>query len=229
MKRFSPAPAIPDAWQHLFHGAHDPGKVRGVIEVRVHPDVRELEPGEPLKITVVLFNQKTGHKFPTGSAEERLVWLHVEAKDAAGKTYHLPVDKKGFAGEEFTIAAKTLAYQDMGIPLNLPDFQGIERDGVPAGDRIFRLPYLDPQGRMTIMQWNTASQAVDYRLGPRETKIETCTWTLPGDIPAGTLTVTAVLNYQKLPVPVVEFLGVPAEEGEVIEVNRHTTTLTVLP
>jgi hypothetical protein len=223
------APAIPDAWQHLFHGAHDPGKVRGTIEVRVHPDVRELEPGEPLKVTIVLFNQKTGHKFPTGSAEERLVWLHVEAKDAAGTTHHLPVDKKGFAGEEFTIAAKTLAYQDMGIPLNLPDFKGIERDGVPAGDRIFRLPYLDPTGRMTIMQWTTASQAVDYRLGPRETKIETCTWTLPGDMPPGTLTVTAVLNYQKLPIPVVEFLGVPAEEGEVIEVNRHTTSLTVLP
>ncbi|MBP1679153.1 MAG: hypothetical protein H6Q29_1064, partial [Bacteroidetes bacterium] len=223
------APAIPDAWQHLFHGAHDPGKVRGVIEVRVHPDVRELEPGEPLKITVVLFNQKTGHKFPSGSAEERLVWLHVEAKDAAGKTYHLPVDKKGFPGEEYTIAAKTLAYQDLGIPLNLPDFKGIERDGVPEGDRIFRLPYLDPQGRMTIMQWNTASQAFDYRIGPRETKIETCTWTVPGDVPAGPLTVTAVMNYQKLPVPVVEFLGVPAEEGEVIEVNRHTTTVTVLP
>lgn len=82
---------------------------------------------------------------------------------------------------------------------------------------------------MTIMQWNTASQAVDYRFGPRETKIETFTWTLPGDVPAGQLSITAVLNYQKLPVPVVEFLGVPAEEGEVIEVNRHTTFLTVLP
>ena len=36
----------PDIRQHLFHGAHDPGKVRGTVELRIHPDVREVEPGE---------------------------------------------------------------------------------------------------------------------------------------------------------------------------------------
>ena len=222
-------PVVEDAWQHLFHGAHDPGKVRGTIEVRIHPDIRELEPGERVKLTVALFNQKTGHKFPSGSAEERLVWLHVEAADAKGSTYHLPVDKKGFSGEEYTIAANTLAYQDMGVPLNLPDFQGIQRDGVPEGDRIFRLPYLDPQGRMTIMQWNTASQSTDYRIGPRETKLETFTWTIPTACAPGLLTVKATMYYQKLPAPVAEFLGVPMEEAERIEVNTHSTLLTILP
>ncbi|MCK7525401.1 MAG: hypothetical protein MZV64_51240 [Ignavibacteriales bacterium] len=24
----------------LFHGAHDPGKVRGTIELRIHPDIQ---------------------------------------------------------------------------------------------------------------------------------------------------------------------------------------------
>jgi hypothetical protein len=43
------------------------------------------------------------------------------------------------------------------------------------------------------------------------------------------MTVTAVLNYQKLPLPVAEFLRVPLEEAAVVEVNRHSTTLTVLP
>ena len=90
---------------------------------------------------------------------------HVEARDAAGRTWHLPVDAKGFAGEELTIASATaLAYQDMGPVLGDPAFPGLLRDApVPAGDRIFRLPYLDPQGRMTIMQWNTASFGTDYR------------------------------------------------------------------
>ena len=105
--------------------------------------------------------------------------------DAKGTSIISRSTRKGFAGEEYTIAANTLAYQDMGIPLNLPDFKGIQRDGVPVGDRIFRLPYLDPQGRMTIMQWNTASQATDYRIGPRETKLETFTWTVPDDLCAG--------------------------------------------
>ncbi|MCG6913307.1 NapC/NirT family cytochrome c [bacterium BMS3Abin03] len=219
----------PDVWQHLFHGAHDPGKVRGTIELRIHPDIREVEPTEPVKFTIALFNQKTGHKFPTGSVEDRIVWMHVEAVDAAGNVYHLPVDKKGFEGEEYTIGADELAYQDMGIALNDPNFPGVQRDGIPVGDRLFRMAYFDPQGRMTIQQWNTASQGVDYRIGPRETKLETCTFTLPADVTPGQMKITAILNYQKLVKPVADFLGVPEEESQIIEVNEHSTYITVLP
>jgi hypothetical protein len=213
--------------QHLFHGAHDPGKLASAVELRMHPDEREIEWGEAAVIKVQLFNAKAGHKIPTGSVEDRIVWLHVTATDSEGKTYHLPVDEKGFEGEEYTIAAGVLAYQDMGLPLGMPDFEGIERDGVPAGDRIFRMPYFDPQGRMTIMQWNTRSLGVDYRIGPRETKIETFTWELPDDIAEGRVEFTAVLNYQKLVKPVADFLKVPADESEIIEINRATTYIEV--
>lgn len=218
----------PDARQHLFHGAHDPGKVKGTIEVRIHPDTREAEPGDKVKFTVALFNQKTGHKFPTGSVEDRIVWLHVEAMDSKGNIYHLKVDKKGFEGEEYTIGSDILAYQDMGIALNDPSFPGVQRDGIPLGDRIFRMPYLDPQGRMTIQQWNTKSFGVDYRLGPRETKMETFTFLIPDTLPPGILKVTATLNYQKLVKPVADFLKVPEDESEIIKVNDHFTTLTIL-
>ncbi len=219
----------PDARQHLFHGAHDPGKIKGTVELRIHPDIREAEPGEKVKFTIALFNQKTGHKFPTGSVEDRIVWMHVEAVDVKGKVYHLPVDRKGFEGEEYTIGSDVLAYQDMGIALNDPNFKGVQRDGIPLGDRIFRMPYFDPQGRMTIQQWNTKSLGVDYRFAPRETKIETCTFNLPFDIAPGELKVIAVLNYQKLVKPVADFMNVPAEEAEVIKVNEHSTTITILP
>jgi hypothetical protein len=215
------------AW-HLFHGAHDPGIVRGTVELRIHPEIEEAEPGDQIKFFVALFNQKTGHKFPTGSAEERMLWLHVEATDSKGKVYHLKVDRKGFEGEDYTIASDVLAYQDMGVPLNIPDFKGIKRDGIPSGDRIFRMPYLDPQGRMTIQQWYTSSFGPDYRFGPRETKTETFTWTLPDEIEIGRLKVKAVLNYQKLPYTVAEFLGVPKEEAEIIEVNFHETFIEIV-
>jgi hypothetical protein len=217
----------PDIRQHLFHGAHDPGKIAGTIELRIHPDLREAEPGDKVKFTVALFNQKTGHKFPTGSVEDRIVWLHVDAAAANGKVYHIPVDKKGFAGEEFTIGSDVLAYQDMGIALGKPDFAGVRREDVPIGDRIFRMPYFDPQGRMTIQQWNTKSLGVDYRIGPRETKMETFTFTIPDDIVEGDLTVTAVLNYRKLVKPVADFLKVPADETEIIKVNSHSTTIEI--
>ena len=213
--------------QHLFHGAHDPGKLNGAIELRMNPLEREIPYDAAAVVNVQLFNGKCGHKVPTGSVEDRIMWLDVTATDSAGRTWHLPVDAKGFEGEEYTIAADVLAYQDMGIGKNIPNFKGVQRDGVPVGDRIFRMPYFDPQGRMTIQQWNTKSLGVDYRIGPRETKVETFTWEIPEDIALGKVTFQAVLNYQKLIGPVAEFLNVPAEEAEPQIINTATTWIEV--
>lgn len=218
-----------DARLHLFHGAHDPGKVRGTVEIRIEPDIREAEPGETVKFTVALYNAKTGHKFPTGSVEDRILWLNVEATDSKGKVYHLSVDKKGFEGEEYTISGDYLAYQDMGIPKKTSDFKGVQRDGIPSGNRIFRMPYFDPEGRMTILQWNTAKLGVDYRIGPRETKTEKFTFRIPADVSPGQMKVTATLNYQLLVKPVADFLKVPEEESAIMVVNDHTTFISILP
>ena len=204
-----------------------PGKLNGSIEMRMNPLEREIEYDGTAVINVQLFNGKCGHKVPSGSVEDRIMWLDVTATDSAGKTWHLPVDPKGFEGEEYTIAADVLAYQDMGIAKDLPDFPGVQRDGVPVGDRIFRMAYFDPQGRMTIQQWNTKSLGADYRIGPRETKVETFTWDLPDDIAEGMVTFEAVLNYQKLITPVAEFLEVPAEESEPQTINIATTWIEV--
>lgn len=221
---------LPDVRQHLFHGAHDPGKLAGVVEVRIHPAVREAEPEDRIRLTAVVVNAKAGHKVPSGSAEERLLWLDVTAKDSKGTTWHLPVDRKNFDGEEYTIAsADTLAYQDIGDIKGLPDFKGLLRDKpVPAGDRIFRLPYFDPRGRMTIAQWNTASLGVDYRLAPLEARNETFTWALPANIAPGEVTVTAKIYYSRLVASVAEYLKVPKEEWEPILINEHSTRFTVL-
>jgi hypothetical protein len=214
---------------HLFHGGHDQGKVRGTVELRIQPDIREAEPGETVVFTVALYNAKTGHKFPTGSVEDRILWLDVEAADSKGKIYHVNVDKKGFEGEEYTISGDYLAYQDIGIPLGIKDFEGVQRDGIPSGNRIFRMPYFDPEGRMTMMQWNAAKLGVDYRIGPRETKVEKFTFRLPFEASAGEMKVTARLNYQLLVKPVADFLKVPADESGIIVVNEHSTKLTILP
>lgn len=221
---------LPDVRQHLFHGAHDNGKLAGVIEVRIHPESREAEPGDSVRLTATLVNAKAGHKVPSGSAEERVLWLHVTATDAAGKTWHLPVDAKGFAGEELTIASATaLAYQDIGDIKGLAGFPGLKRDGeVPAGDRIFRLPYLDPQGRMTIAQWNTASFGPDYRLAPLAAVNETFTWKLPQDAAPGPMTVKAEVWYSRLVSSVAEYMNVPREESEPVKINTHVTTFEVL-
>jgi hypothetical protein len=220
---------LPDVRQHLFHGAHDEGKLKGVIEVRIHPEVREAEPGEKIRLKAVVVNAKAAHKVPSGSAEERMLWLHVEAKDAKGRVHHLRVDPKGFEGEEYTIASSSaLAYQDIGDIKDIADFPGISRDGiVPDGDRIFRLPYLDPKGRMTIAQWNTVGFGPDYRLAPLEARSETFTWTVPDDLDEGEIVFTAKVWYSRLVSSVAEFLNVPDEEWEPVEVGSHETRVEV--
>lgn len=218
-----------DAKMHLFNGAHDPGKVRGTVEIRMTADRQDYVPGEPLVLTVTLYNQKTGHKFPTGSVEDRIVWLHVEAVDEKGNVFHLPVDPKGFEGEEYTIASEELAYQDLGVPLGIENFEGLRREMVPVGDRIYRMPYFDPQGRMTMMQWNTASLGVDYRIGPRETKVETYTIDIPYEVAPGELTLKAVMNYRLLVKSVGEYLDVPEEEYTAMLVNEQETKVNIYP
>jgi hypothetical protein len=82
---------------------------------------------------------------------------------------------------------------------------------------------------MTIMQWNTFSQGVDYRIGPRETKVEYFTFRIPYETAPGEMTVHAVLNYQLLVKPVADFLKVPAEESAIMMVNDHSTRVEILP
>ena len=220
---------LPDVRNHLFNGAHDNGKLIGSVEVRIHSRDRELLSGGTAKLTAVVLNAKAGHMIPTGSAEERLVWLEVEAKDSAGHTWHLPVDLKGFDGEEFTVGSDVPAYFDLGEIQEIPNFQGLRRDGpVPVGDRIFRLPYFDPKGRMTVAQWNTAAFGTDYRLPPLQAKSETFTWALPSDLEPGEVEVTAKVYYSRLVSSVAEHMGVPAEEYAPVQIAGHRTTLRVM-
>jgi hypothetical protein len=219
----------PDVRQHLFHGAHDPTKLAGAVEVRIHPRERELAAGKTQVLVATVVNAKAGHMIPSGSVEERVVWLHVEATDASGATHDLPVDAKGFEGEDMTIAsADALAYQDIGEIQGIEDFPGLARDaGVPPGSRIFRMPYLDPQGRMTIAQWHTASLGPDYRLPPLKAKNETFSWTLPEGLPPGKVTVRATVWYSLVVPSVAEFLGIPEEEARPMKMGEHVTSFTV--
>ena len=219
---------VSDMRHHLFHGAHVSSKLRGAVEMVMWSDVDRGKPGQTVKVSLALFNQKAGHKIPSGSAEERQLWVTVEAVDAEGNHYHLPVDRKGFEGEGQTITSNELSYQDMGEPLDDPEFEGLPRDAtIYEGDRIFCLPYFDEQGRRTIQQWNTASLGVDYRIGPRQTRIETYTWTLPEDLPGGKLRFEATLRYRRLVKSVGDFLGVPQEETEAFVINTGLTTMAI--
>ncbi|NDY41946.1 hypothetical protein G3N55_03665 [Dissulfurirhabdus thermomarina] len=219
-----------DVAHHNFHGSHVPSKLAGAVDVALYAERPKVRPGGTAVIRVALFNGKAGHFIPTGSTEERMLWLEVTAVDAAGRTYRLPVDRKGFAGEAYTVADPAArAYVAMGEILGIRGFDGVERDApAPAGSRIFRRPFFDPKGRMTICQWYTADNTrVDYRIGPRETKIETYTWRVPETAAPGELRVRAELKYAQVPAAVARLLELPADEAAPIRVNTAELRLTV--
>ncbi len=217
-----------DIAHHAFHGAHFPNKLAGAVDIALYANVNQITPGSSMKVRAELFNGKVGHSIPSGSSEERMLWLEMVAIDAKGKTYYLALDRKGFQGEEYTISdAKALAYQAMGEIMGMKEFQGVKRDGdTPDGVRIFRRPFLDPKGRMTICQWYTAENTlVDYRIGPRETKIETYSWNIPQDISPGPVTIKAILYYSLVPSSVGEFLHLMPSEYTRIKVNTATLSI----
>ena len=83
-------------------------------------------------------------------------------------------------------------------------------------------------GRRTIMQWNTAELGVDYRIGPRETRIETYTWSIPEDVSPGELHFEAVMQYRKLVKSVGDFMDVPDEETATIIIGEAGTRVAIV-
>ncbi len=222
-------PKRTDLAHHVFHGSHSPTKLAGAVDLALYTNKHDVTPGATVKIRAELFNGKVGHMIPSGSTEERMLWLEVWAVDATGKKWAIPVDRKGFPGEEYTIAnPKAYAYQAIGEIMEIPNFKGLKRDGdVPAGARIFRKPFFDPKGRMTICQWYTAkNDLVDYRIGPRQTRIETYTWQVPSSA-RGPISIKAYLYYAQVPSSVGKFLKLPPDEYKPILVNKAEITLNV--
>jgi len=215
-----------DLTVHSFMAVHNHERLEDNIEIIASADSEEVSAGDTLNITADIRCLMMGHYFPSGSTEERMLWLEVWATDSAGKSYFIPVNAKGFEGEEYTIAdSSAKAYSDMGIVIGM-DASNISRDGdVPDGARIFRRPFFNPDGEMTIMQWYTSENTlVDYRFGPRETKTETFTWELPADIATGPITIEFKMYYSLVPSSIGEFLGLaesyytayPASSGSII-------------
>ena len=191
-----------DVKQHLFLGSYSETWMNGAAVVAVYPGKQNIVAGDTLKIQVVVTNHRAGHMFPTGSTEERQLWLHLEAKDSNGKVYHIKAHYAPGDNPEksYSVSTNKLAYKDLGDMIGIKDFQGIARDSLPEGDRLFRKVFLNPHGEETIAQWYAANTDVfDNRLSPLTAHVENYEWKVPDDIAKGKLIIIADLNYRRLP------------------------------
>lgn len=200
-----------DVAQHLFQGAYSQTMLNGAATLYMFPLNKEIRAGQPLELSVVVTNNRAGHRIPTGSTEERQLWLRLEARDAGGKTYHIPagIAPGDSADKSYSVTTNKPAYRDLGEMMGIKDFKGIARDSLPEGDRLFRKVFLNPKGEETIAQWYTEnSEAFDNRLKPLEAVVEQYLWNVPGDMPKGSATITATLQYRRLPQSVADLAGI---------------------
>ncbi len=201
----------PDVAQHLFQGAYSQAMLNGAATLHIYPLGKDIRAGEPFEIMVVVANNRAGHRIPTGSAEERQLWLRLEARDAGGKTYHIPASlAPGDAHEKsYSVTTNRPAYKDLGEIMGMKGFQGIARDSLPEGDRLFRKVFLNPKGEETIAQWYSEKTDVfDNRLKPFVSVAEQYVWNVPAAMAKGTVTITATLNYRRLPQSVADLVKI---------------------
>ena len=212
---------------HRFPGAHTPGQVEGAIKLAISADKETVSPGDTVTFTVTLTNEKVGHRFPSGSTEERQLWLHLSATDQ-NRINHIPFQspKPNTPDAVYGVTSNKLAYQNLEKNINPgKPFDGFSRDALPEGDRFYHVFFEDPDGYLTLSQYYASTIVFDNRLKPKETRVETYQWEIPTDTAKGEIFIDAELNYRYMPQSFADYL----EIGEIpmIEVAKARLTLFV--
>ncbi|MBT5428177.1 MAG: hypothetical protein HOK84_18380 [Bacteroidetes bacterium] len=196
--------------------------VEGAAGVYFQNEFEQVPAGEEIDFSIMVKALATGHNFPTGSVEERDVWLHVSLNNAKGEeVLHIPVPLNPSDPNDkyFITSNEKIAY-----PNHSELSEAIERDGLTEGDRIYHSVFLDSKGEYTYAQWFCVEE-IENRLRPLEERMENYTLRIPENLPDGQYTLIAVLYYRRMPDPHADFLKL--ERRPVIEVSRDVRGLTV--
>lgn len=185
--------------------------VQGVASLQMDSPA-SAQSGETIDFTITVTNDKVGHEFPSGSEEERQLWIHVTATDEAGHSWHVPVtmqpdtDDPGNPNHTYWVTTNALvAWPSPNPGIGSP----IPRDGLPVGDRIYHSVFISPDytgSKITYAQYY-AAQIFSNRLKPKDPRTENYSWTIPVDA-VGSITLRADLNYRRMPDSMADFLNI---------------------
>jgi len=193
-----------------FKGGFSPW-VEGVASLRIDAPVSAL-PGSKIDFMTSVINNRAGHEFPSGSEEERQLWLHVTAHDEAGRSWHIPVtttpDKTDPTDPNHIYWVTTNAVVAWPSP-NSKVAAPIARDALPEGDRLYHSIFISPAytgAKITYAQYY-ADRIYSNRLKPGEPRVENYSWNIPPDA-VGSLEIRAALNYRRMPDSMADYLKI---------------------
>ena len=196
--------------------------VEGAAGVYFQELPEQISAGQELVFDILVKALATGHKFPTGSVEERDVWLHVSLNDNTGEEIlHIPVPANpGDPNDSYFITSNA----NVAYPSHSTLSDPIERDGLPEGDRIYHSAFIDSEGKFTYAQWLCVEE-IENRLDPLEERMEHYRFRIPGDLASGAYYLTAKLNYRRMPDPLADYLGI--DRRPVMRVSTDVRKLMV--
>lgn len=196
--------------------------VEGAAEINIVMDKFEVKPGDKVTFKVLVHNVATGHKFPTGSVEERDVWLHVAICNKEGnELYHVKIPKNpNDPNDKYFITSN----EKVAYPTHSRISKPFERDALVEGDRLYHSAFIDSDGNFTYAQW-LAVKEIENRFKPLEEREEVYEWQVPSDFYEGKIYLRAILNYRRMPDSFADYLKI--DRRPVIEVSRDEVELIV--
>ena len=193
--------------------------LEGAAAVYIQGEDLQVSAGEEVQFSILVKTMATGHKFPTGSVEERDVWLHVSLNNEAGEELlHIPVPlNPDDPNDKYFITSNAKVAYPSHSTLSDP----IERDGLTEGDRLYHSAFLDSEGEFTYAQW-VCVEEIENRLDPLEERMENYRFTIP-ELDKGAYYLTAQLNYRRMPDPLADYFGI--DRRPVMEVSKNVRKL----
>jgi len=195
--------------------------VEGAARVELKLASDEFSMGTKVDFSVDVQAVATGHKFPTGSVEERDVWLRLSLIDNNGKELlHIPVpENPNDPNDKYFITSN----EKVAYPSHSKLSEPFERDALPEGDRLYHSAFLDSEGNFTYAQWFCVEE-IENRLNPLEIRNEKYSFTVPSNLP-DEIYLQAKLNYRRMPDSFADFLEI--DRRPVIQVAKDVRRLRI--
>ncbi len=174
-------------YSHSFPGAHSVSQLEGALQLDFKIGTRSGDAEGRYPFTLLINNERSGHKMPSGSSDLRFMWLVVTATSVDGTK--IPVMFQSPSSR------KRIDYSVAGAS---PDDASILQGDVPVGSRLYRTVLVNAAGRQSLSQYDAVKSAFDNRLNAEEIRKEGYYLKLPAGF-SGKVALEARLFYKGAP------------------------------
>jgi hypothetical protein len=199
-------------YNHSFPGAHSVSQQLDALSIDFRVGSRSLDASGLLPFSVLINNERTGHKMPSGSSDLRFMWLVVTATGDDGTKISFWHRPKTATGIDYSLAGSS------------PDDAAILGKDVPTGSRLYRNVLVNADGRQSLYQSDAVKSVFDNRLAAKELRKETYYLKPPTKF-SGKVTLTANLYYKGAPSSFTKRMQVP--DFTPVLVASHTKHISV--